>query len=279
MKKKPNFKKLALMGLASGTIFAGQASAEMVDQNSQGHEMAFAGCGGNHGCSGQSAGSWNRGNVSNNVPRANSTYPTDAQGQPAMPDGMQQPRTMNPPQGSYYYNDPNAPQPSQSQVQKTPGYASGCASPRAPQYSASGCASPRAPQYTAAGCASPRAPQYSSAGCGSQAAPQMQAWNQRNVRTSNANINPNLDPSMQDPTMPGRPGEPGRSGSPTSSANKGWNTYTADNMDMNKPSMNEAQMLSKMSEQEKATYQSMDINQKALVRKAAGMNPSMNGQR
>lgn len=191
MKKKNDFKKLALLGIAGGTMFATPCAAQSVDSNSYGNLLAYAGCGGAHQCGG-SGGSMNMSNHANGnstqTPPAtqNSQAPRTLHAPQVPQNGMPQPKnsknaqpnyttnyqpqqssschSMNPPAGQYYYT--NA-QPQQS---------SGCGAKNSAQgqsYYTNGCGA----QTPARGQAYYTNNQpHQSSGCGAKNSTQGQAY-------------------------------------------------------------------------------------------------------
>lgn len=260
MKKsnKCDFKKLALLGIAGGTVLSGQAVAS--DLNNYSQLLAFNGCGGSHGCHGGSsqgsgAGATNSGNyyqAYRSVPSQNAYYYTDAQAtshcsSPSHCNGQWQPS-----------------QPS-----------SGCQSARAPQYyqSSSGCQSAHAPQYyqPSSGCQSTHAPQYyqpsqPSSGCQAARAPQSQYY-----QPSQPSQGCGAPSASQGQAQPAAPSAANQRGAYTQ-----WETesYTAD---ASKPataqrSLTESELLSQLNDQGKAAYQSLDSSGKALALKLANQD-------
>lgn len=235
--KNCNLKKLALLGIAGGTILSTEAVA--ADTNNFSQLLAYNGCAGQNGCHGSS----NTGTGSNN--------------------GGYQAYRNTPSQNSYYYSEG---QPS-----------SGCAS-TSPQY-----------YQQAASCRSNQAPQYyqPSASCSNTAyAPRGETYNSTSSQYSNqpgmsSTTNPNT--YQQQPQTQSKPAQDQwsqpRTVQPTNPSasnqrnNSKWeNSYTAETEKTTGQKMTESEVLSKLNEQGKATYQSLDPAGKALAVKLANQD-------
>lgn len=232
--KKCDLKKLALLGIAGGTVLATQASAADINNYSQ--LLAFNGCGGAHGCGHEGAG----------VGGGNNRY---------------QAYRNTPSQNSYYQSE------------------AGCRANSQPQYyqQAAGYQETSQPQYyqQAASCNAMPQPQYHqqpSAGCATAYAPRGQ--NNYQGSGSQEGGNATYAPQWQSQQLDSDKSTP-MSASNRRGTITQWeiNGETADAaMSSTQRPMSESGLLSKLNEQGKAAYQSLDPAGKALALKMANQD-------
>lgn len=170
MKKKLDFKKLAMLGIAGGSMLASQAEATLFDNSSTSNLLAY-GCGGSNGCHGSSA------------PSTAQPQSTPAQAEPKAPQSTTTPAAQgqvaygcgaaSSGQG-YNYNNNKQPQSSCAAGQ----VAYGCGAPSSGQgynYNNQPQPTPAQPQQSGYGY-NQRQPQSS---CGAAPARNEQAYNAR----------------------------------------------------------------------------------------------------
>jgi hypothetical protein len=274
-KSKCDFKKLALLGIAGGTMLSTQASAEPIVTSEL---LAFNGCGGASGCQGGSAGGKGGSYAAyRNTPSQNNYYSQQGcQAQPA-PSYSQQ--------GCQAQSAPSYSQQG-CQAQSAPSYSqqSGCHTFSAPSYSqAAGCQTYSAPRQTQQSGYGPTAAAYhQSTGCHAYSAPQYS-----NTSQGCGGVAPSQGQPALKPTAPA---------SSTSSASNysQWETNGV-TADLNKANYNpstststsssssnatattsrpltESELLSQLNEQGKSAYQGLDSAGKALAVKMANQD-------
>lgn len=256
MKNKCDFKKLALLGIAGGTVLATQASASDVNNYSQ--LLAFNGCSGSSGCGGGRGMGGNSGNY-----QAYRSVPSQ----------------------DYYYTNGqsshcNSFSHCNGQSQYYPSY-SGCNSTSAPQYyqPSHGCGASSSPQYyqPSHGCNSASVPQYyqPSHGCNASSSPQYYQNSQPSQGCNAPSVSQGQFNSQQRQSQPSSQPAPLQTQEAYNKVYTQWETsgFTADAGKLStQRSMSESELLSQLNDQGKAAYQALDSSGKALALKLANQD-------
>ena len=301
--KKNDFKKLALLGIAGGTLVVTPVSAELADANSYGNLLAFAGCA-SHGCGGSSMNTNTSNAGTNQTQQASRTAPAAQNAQPGYSANYQPQQgcgSQQAPRGQAYYSGGcNARGPSQGQSYNgcgartaQPTYASGCGA-RAPSQGQSynGCGARTAQPSYAQGCGA-RSPMqgqqmqaqmytdnmpHQAQGCGAKRAPQEQAYNSRPMNSSWNSMADNQPITQWEP--PSQNQNQMKRQNLTNSQNNRMNSSYMSDADQddadNTTQLTESQLLSQLNDEGKATYKSLDPAGKALALKLA--NQTCKGQ-
>lgn len=276
MKKSTcDFKKLALLGIAGGTLLSTEATAEQPIVTSE--LLAFNGCGGANGCHGGGAGGKGGSYAAyRNTPSQNSYY--------SQSSGCQSYSAPSQSSGCHAYSAPA--QTSGCQAYTAPSYSqsSSCHSFSAPTYSqSSGCQSYSAPRQTQQSGYGPTAAAYhQSSGCHAYSAPQYS-----NTSQGCGGVAPSQGQPALKPTAPA-------SSAPTAS-NKSYSQWETNGTtaDLNKANyksststsasssnatatasrpLTESELLSQLNETGKSAYQGLDSAGKALALKMANQD-------